>query len=298
MKKVLALLLAVSMLVMLAACGKDQGDSSATEQPSEFTSGTPTETDPTTPEEEPHSHSYSQQVTTEATCAAEGEKTFTCDCGDSYTESIPMTDHTWGEWVMDAPALVGKVGREKMTCSVCFATEFRERTANAVTNSFYDGGLQYILASHYGQISAATLLSYFCHEFPEYWNQPTSSETLFAVLAERFELTEELKADIIQFGKEMPFYQYDPVADTFVFQDNGEVGTNVLLGYTHVEGNRYIAYYNFSPVGIDATVSFAIELEYNRAEGKPNKYFSAGRAGALPENMIACAEGEIYELVW
>ena len=41
-----------------------------------------------------HTHEYSSEVTTAATCTADGVKTFTCSCGDSYTEAIPATGHT------------------------------------------------------------------------------------------------------------------------------------------------------------------------------------------------------------
>lgn len=45
-----------------------------------------------------HEHSYDEGVVTkEPTCTEEGEKTFTCDCGDSYTEKIPMTEHSYGD---------------------------------------------------------------------------------------------------------------------------------------------------------------------------------------------------------
>lgn len=43
-----------------------------------------------------HEHSYTETVTKEATCGEDGVKTFTCDCGDSYTQSIPATGaHTY-----------------------------------------------------------------------------------------------------------------------------------------------------------------------------------------------------------
>ena len=46
--------------------------------------------------EEPHTHSYGEgAVTREATCTAEGELTFTCDCGDTYTEAIEMLAHDY-----------------------------------------------------------------------------------------------------------------------------------------------------------------------------------------------------------
>ena len=40
-----------------------------------------------------HEHSYMGAVTTPATCTTAGVKTFTCGCGDSYTESIPAIGH-------------------------------------------------------------------------------------------------------------------------------------------------------------------------------------------------------------
>ncbi len=40
-----------------------------------------------------HSHSYTGEVTTEATCTTEGVMTYTCRCGDTYTESIPALGH-------------------------------------------------------------------------------------------------------------------------------------------------------------------------------------------------------------
>ncbi len=41
-------------------------------------------------------HSYKAEVTTDSTCTSTGVKTFTCTiCGDTYTETIGMKDHTW-----------------------------------------------------------------------------------------------------------------------------------------------------------------------------------------------------------
>lgn len=42
-----------------------------------------------------HTHSYTSSVTANPTCANAGTKTFTCSCGDSYTESIPASGHQW-----------------------------------------------------------------------------------------------------------------------------------------------------------------------------------------------------------
>ena len=37
-----------------------------------------------------HRHSHSSSITTSATCSATGIKTYTCSCGDTYTETIPI----------------------------------------------------------------------------------------------------------------------------------------------------------------------------------------------------------------
>lgn len=44
---------------------------------------------------EPHVHSYTSSVTTAATCTTAGVRTYTCSCGDSYTEEIPTTGHVY-----------------------------------------------------------------------------------------------------------------------------------------------------------------------------------------------------------
>lgn len=45
-----------------------------------------------------HKHSYTSKVTKAATCSTAGVRTYTCSCGDSYTESIPATgNHSWVE---------------------------------------------------------------------------------------------------------------------------------------------------------------------------------------------------------
>lgn len=40
-----------------------------------------------------HIHAYSFKITKAATCKEPGEKNYTCDCGDSYSEAIPALGH-------------------------------------------------------------------------------------------------------------------------------------------------------------------------------------------------------------
>ncbi|MBQ7595800.1 MAG: C40 family peptidase [Clostridia bacterium] len=67
----------------------------------------------------PHTHKYTSKVTKEATCTQEGVKTFTCSCGASYTESIPVTAHTPGSWVITKEPTTSKTGERTLYCSVC-----------------------------------------------------------------------------------------------------------------------------------------------------------------------------------
>ncbi len=46
-----------------------------------------------------HTHSYKSSVTKQATCTATGVKTFSCTCGNSYTEVIPKTSHSYSNGI-------------------------------------------------------------------------------------------------------------------------------------------------------------------------------------------------------
>lgn len=72
-----------------------------TEEPGEEvpTSEEPTQ-EPTTPPASTapvHTHSYSSSVTKQATCDTNGIITYTCSCGDSYTEAIKATGHNYSK---------------------------------------------------------------------------------------------------------------------------------------------------------------------------------------------------------
>ena len=48
-------------------------------------------------DEESHVHEYEESLTKEATCAEEGNLTYICDCGDSYTLAIPKKEHSFDD---------------------------------------------------------------------------------------------------------------------------------------------------------------------------------------------------------
>lgn len=102
MKKVLAVLLLTVLLVSLCACAKT----------------------PNQPTTKPScEHQYTEKVTKAATCAEEGEKTFTCTkCKDTYTEPIEMRTHTY----LDASCTDAK------TCVNCGKTQGRAKGHNYI----------------------------------------------------------------------------------------------------------------------------------------------------------------------
>ena len=79
----------------------------------------------TTVEEVSHEHKYTLKVTKESTCTEVGVETFTCECGDSYTESIEMIEHDYSKETVVKEATCTKVGEKQITCSMCddFITE-------------------------------------------------------------------------------------------------------------------------------------------------------------------------------
>lgn len=72
-----------------------------------------------------HEHEYTSKVTKESTCTEYGVETFTCDCGDSYTESIEMIEHDYSKETVVKEATCTEVGEKQIICSMCddFITE-------------------------------------------------------------------------------------------------------------------------------------------------------------------------------
>ena len=93
--------------------------------------------DPETGERvEPCAHQYTSSVTKSATCAATGIRTYTCMCGDSYTEIIPkLTTHTFGNWSTTKAATCAAEGTQSRKCTVCGKTETKS-IAKTTTHSY------------------------------------------------------------------------------------------------------------------------------------------------------------------
>lgn len=88
----------------------------------------------------PHTHSYTETITTEATCTTDGLKTFTCECGDTYTETIPALNHNWGNWEVSTAATCSSMGIETRVCGRNSAhTETRDIAIDPSVHNYENG---------------------------------------------------------------------------------------------------------------------------------------------------------------
>lgn len=75
-----------------------------------------------TPKEEKpapeHKHEYTANLTTNPTCTEEGVMTYTCSCGDSYTEAYPKLEHQYEGKVTREPNCAVE-GEMTYTCTLC-----------------------------------------------------------------------------------------------------------------------------------------------------------------------------------
>lgn len=184
MKKLITLILAMTLVLSLAACGggeqtanlddapetsatadttnETQETTNSTEEPTEATTPettvppttepdetkpteiTPPATEPeetkpadTTPTQPTHKHSYSSKVTKAATCTEKGIKTYTCTCGDTYTESIPTTAHSY-TMKITADATGKDEGAKNYTCSCGDTYKETFKLSTTFMNTFLD----------------------------------------------------------------------------------------------------------------------------------------------------------------
>lgn len=83
-------------------------------------------------------HNYSEKITKHPTCTSTGEKTLTCSiCGESKTETIPATGHSYTETVV-APTTTEQ-GYTLHKCSVC-GDEYKDNFTDPVKEQTTLGG--------------------------------------------------------------------------------------------------------------------------------------------------------------
>jgi uncharacterized protein YgiM (DUF1202 family) len=127
MKKNIILALTTTLITatMFTGCGTD-------------TASVEDSTEVTAEATETHEHVYAEEVTAEATCEEDGVKTFTCECGDSYTEAIPATGHTFVNYVYNDDATSDADGTETATCENCDVTDTRTAEGTMLAYTYTD----------------------------------------------------------------------------------------------------------------------------------------------------------------
>jgi len=106
--------------------------------------------------EEPHSHSYTSQITTPATCTDAGVKTYTCTCGDSYTEEIAAIGHSEVTEYIDGTASAD--GLRRVYCENCDET-YEEETLFSIPLHFPDAAFATYVRNTYNNDSYTNSLS-------------------------------------------------------------------------------------------------------------------------------------------
>lgn len=106
-------------------------------------SGTPA-TQPPAPTQ--HVHSYTLSSTTPATCTASGSSTYTCSCGDSYTDTIPQTTHSWVHHHQD------EVKHQEFKCVCQCGAQFGSESEWAAHAKSYDAVEAITNHGHWGSV--------------------------------------------------------------------------------------------------------------------------------------------------
>lgn len=76
------------------------------------------------PDHVPHEHDYHETHRVDPTCTEDRYIEYTCDCGDTHTDPLPATGHSWGEWTPAGD------GEEVRYCGVCGAEDYRTTEAD------------------------------------------------------------------------------------------------------------------------------------------------------------------------
>lgn len=113
-----------------------------------------------------HVHNYTAVVTKASTCAEEGVKTYTCSCGSSYTEAVPVIAHSFGDYIYNDDATTEKDGTRTATCSVCGKTDTVTAEGTKKTlPSWYDEHPGIPLNVATGNQIDGSLEAYFTNDF-------------------------------------------------------------------------------------------------------------------------------------
>lgn len=134
------LLMILAAAILLVGCGNQQEANNTESQ-------------------DAHKHSYTESTTKEATCTEAGEKTFSCDCGDTYTETIETVGHEYTDEII-APTCTTK-GYTTHACKIC-GDAYTDTEVSATNHSY--GGYTYNNDASYEKDGTETATCSACGE--------------------------------------------------------------------------------------------------------------------------------------
>lgn len=134
MKKKLLTILLTSTLVMAILTGCGEAEEANIENENNATNVIEVESTEETVNE--HTHSYVEEITKEPTCLEAGEKTLTCECGETKTEVIEATGHEFTDYVSNEDATYEADGTETAKCNNCDETDTRVAEGSMLTYTY------------------------------------------------------------------------------------------------------------------------------------------------------------------
>ena len=283
MKKLFAILLAVTLVLCLAACGKtaetpkdtqptknDATQGTTPSQGGEQNATQPTQpaaTNPTTPSApsqggETHSHSWDYSkatITKQPSPVQDGSQTVPCSgCKETFTETLTKLSASGAFSCAQLSEMVAGTESEGQNCM----------TAQTV--------VAFMLATKEGSFTQ-------------------SSGDFFAEAGKYFALNDTLKSGIKAVSTAA--FRYDAGADKFTYEAAPAVNPAPLVkGFVHNGGNKYTVYYYNSTCGcwVDDCMlclkpfHFKVELELNRGYNNmeaANKILSVTKIKSAPDNI-------------
>ncbi len=305
MKRILALLLALTLVFALVACSDEKDttsepNTSTTQTETESTDTNDTQTSETDTDEsssDTETPSNSTPTSTETNKPTTSDKDNTTSSKPSNTTSTPTTStpsstpstpshtHSWSSWKTETKALIGKDGTEKRTCSSCKEVEKRNTKTDAIVNSFLDFYLDEYFAwfINSGNQTTFDISALFkCGDLIARDECPITQDSTIAVndyykaLKEHFVLNDAIISQM----------KSQRNADAYPMTMDGSTPQpfDTVVGYTHNGGNKYTVYWESSYR--DDVKPIKVELEYNLLNGKPNRYISIEFVNSIPNNIV------------
>ena len=295
MKKLLAVLLAMVLLLSLAACGgskddtKDdgKGDTQAATNPAQNNDSTPT-----TPSQggEQNAPQPSQPAATNPTTPATPNQ----DSGSADTHSHAW-DYTKAQITKQpSPA---EEGSQTVPCSGCNETMTETMSKLATDRCFTCAPLGAVVSGTEAEgqncMTAETIVAYMLVTKEGTFTQ--SSADFFAECGKHFALTDSLKSGIKAVSTAT--FSYNAAADQFTYTAEASVySTPLIKGFVHNGGNKYTVYYYNSNCGcwVDDCMlclkpfHFKVELELNRGYNDMNainKILSITKIKSAPDDL-------------